>query len=264
MLLAKSLVEELKWTGPLRRWAPQLCCPAVKQMPQSTFRTLDPNRDEELLQDVSSLMVLASETQGVILDRLPDLIVAQTARERKQLEQTILDVAKDRGADVSGALRFLRHVAKHAFLDTESPEDPQGLAAQLVAQGFVADSQKEALEALIRRVRDGVLPLRETIRKKTAAQGVFPSLKGIGRTIEVRMVPATSFDEAATPAGTQTVAGHVGIVSVRLETDDDEAFCFQVSREELKLLIAALSRCQSELDEFEGYISTRAPKSGPR
>ena len=232
-------------------------------MTTSMFRTIDPVTDERLIRDLGALLNLSPLARSVVASHLVPYLRLKTESERQKLDDLVLSEVGPsvQASDALGALRFLRHVAKTNFLKAKDPAPASTLISDLQNAGLVAEAQQNELTALIEKIGADVSPLRTEFAQKRAAGGVFPTIVGIGRTIEVRMVAQDSFDPNGS-ALPDKILGKVAIVSLRLDTDDDTSLVFQMSKDELGILIASLEKCAAELEAFERCLDDHGDRSG--
>ena len=215
--------------------------------------------------DLADLLKLSREARVALAQAAVRSFTAQTDREKQAIRDDLVRRFESEAVSLGGPFNLLKFFGE-AFLsdpadDPIANDDPQSIASDLAKMEDVlpksVDGAADSLSQVLKAVKQGAVGLRDTVRRMRFETGVLPSFKGIGTTVEVRAVMATEYEwgksvEEYTPA----LAEIVGVASIRIKLarSQPEAFCFQATNDELKILIDSLRATQKELQLLEQSI----------
>ena len=208
------------------------------------------------------LLDVSDEARKACIASLADASLAETDTER---EAVTVPLAKRTGLthveqnSVLNVLRFFALKMIHA-LEEESlkDDDPEKWGADLCALELITESERPAFVEALRSVEADVLPrLKEERRRRFYTTGVFPHLKSLGTTVELRGIQEDEYDwsksvEDYTPnfIGLTPVASiHIG-----LRKADPEDIYFQLDERDLERVIDSLVAVRKDIEELKKCI----------
>jgi len=227
------------------------------------FYTTCESRDNALsfLRDSKVLLSLSDEIRGELLGMVAEL-EAEAITGRQWVEKLEALASKHRipVVDVTSAMQVLRFLTGQLTNENYKDDSTEDLADDFTwaarEYGVPLESEhKDLFRDTLKELRLRVIPKYEKIkRRRSAANGVLPSISSFGTTVEVRAVVENRFHIGMKAAQYEPkIVDFVPVASVSLGVDSGpiERFCFQLSEEELDALIEELRSAQVCLQKLK-------------
>ncbi len=205
-------------------------------------------------------LALSDEDRDACLDALPQIRLARTTGEMKQVVDALVrnrPVGRSKLEHAIGVMSFLLD----ALLTDDVPDsDPPLWADDLEHElGWLDETTRPPFEQMLQRLhKDAARKLEPEIRRRRAAGGVLPTLKTFGITVELRAV-RKDFYRSGTPIEayrpqildtTMIASVHVG---VDVGTPDD--FYFQADEDDIDYLINCLKAAKKDMKALRAYLN---------
>lgn len=151
---------------------------------------------------------------------------------------------------------FLSAMLKYA----DKGEAPDRWVADAITLGFLSEDEEEQrrFQAFSETIFELGNQIRPASRRQKYEEGVFPVLKSIGYTVEIRAVMSRDFDFHSDATQDRNVNDYVGVASFSLRTDEDEKLFFQLDRKLIKKVIRALEAAEADLAALECFVKKQA------
>ncbi len=225
----------------------------------------DPQADNAKVfaRHLQELLELSSEDREACLDALPDLRLARTETQEREL---LDDLARSRDIERHKLVHAVSVVTffVDALLAERIPDDDwTHWADDLRKLRWLTQEKQGAFESLLSRLNNDLPDLRRQKRELSAAGGVLPSFKSFGYTIEVRPIRKEIFRwgrkvEEYVP----NILGTITIASISIGVDEGpvEDFYFQADESAIDNIIATLMAAKKEMAVFREYL--KLPQEG--
>ncbi len=223
-------------------------------MESRLFDEFDPldESNKQFLQHLTRLLELSEDDQQLCIEALADFAIADTAQANMKVVKSIQLHSKLSRVEILRALNVLYFFLR-TMLKKETRSDlPEQWRSDLAEIGVLQEPNADKFHALTLRVRDEVLPMVEqTVLRERAALGVFPTLKGLGVTVELRAVREHRYRwDTDITYYRPKIIDIVGIASINIAVDEGspEDFYFQVDERGLQRLIDSLIAAKMDLE----------------
>lgn len=226
----------------------------------SRFDPLD-KANESFRRDLETLLSLTADQRTTLLESIVPL---SRAANRVEVEELAGQVSASLGLDMTD-LAYSISLSQFLLRQLENPvveeDDPAAWARDLQDMGLVDESQVDDLSRFLVALKERVAPeALEVSKKQEAAGGLFPSLRTVGTTAELRAVVRRTW-RFGTDVNSYVpeISDLAGVVSVFLRFDSGfpDTVVFQVSKDGLRLLTESLEAAKRELEALEGFGSSK-------
>ncbi|MFH1766118.1 MAG: hypothetical protein ABIF09_18185 [Gemmatimonadota bacterium] len=227
------------------------------------FKAFDPasRGNEDFTRDFASLSLFWGDhaKRKVLKEKMPQVLLARTNIEEKHAIENMAEALSELVTDTRNAASCVSFFCRHFSSRDGRHDDPPVLTNDLCALKLIDESQVTEIEELLKWVKEVLLPRAEPVlRRRGAASGVFPSLKGVSHEAELR---AIQLDKYIGPADVEryvpTITGLVGVASIEIRTTGDGSLCFQADTEDLRYLINHLTAAVKDLETLESRYGKR-------
>jgi|SRR3989338_9154803 len=220
------------------------------ELKSKTF-TINPLNEEglrTLKEDAEILSKVSTENFLPMIDSVKEIILAKTEKDELAIQEKMIDsqLVPNLQTAVS-ARRLINYFFRLFHEDLTKDDSPENIAKDLVAIGL--DSKNLfVIEKLLNLIGQEVKWYDNYRLKKSSKQGLFPYLKSVVTTIELRAVfnreikGKEKVEEYAKEAQLEKDCPAIPIISIAITLDSGtpDRFCFQTSPEDIELLIERL------------------------
>jgi len=236
-------------------------------MKSRVFTTIFDDREAENFKaferHLKVLLELSSEHQETCINDLPNLRLARTETQEREL---LDDLARSRGIErhkFVHALSVVNFLVESLLNDRIPDDDWTHWANDLRELKLLTEEQQPAFESLLSRLSQDLPALRLQKREFATADGVLPTFKSFGYTVEVRSIRKEIFrwgrkleDYEPGILGTLTIAS----IGIGVDEGPIEDFYFQADERDLDNIIATLMAAKKEMAAFRKYL--KLPQEG--
>ncbi len=227
------------------------------------FSKFDPaDKDNELFgKHLRKALALAPAQMTACIDALAALRLARTESENDRLVDALESETHLPQKELIQVIAVLRFFLSRMLRDAYKNDSSQQWADDVVALREIEETTRPQFVSMVDDIRSDVLPKVElAIRRRTYSEGVLPGLKTFGTTVEMRAVQkdryrwGTSVNEYG-----PRILDVAGVVSVHIGLNEGTPrdFYFQVSEEDLELLISGFKAARKDLRALGEFISSR-------
>lgn len=223
------------------------------------FSTFDPTKraNEEFTDDLKRLMdVWTDKTKcDIFRAKLPGIIMTTTNLEEQAAIEDLAAAISELRTTTSDAVDCVSFILSRLISKKGRDDRPVDLASDMIALRIVDEDKKQFATDLLEWLKNDLLPKVETeLRRRGAATGLFPSIKGISVDVDLR---AVQIDKYTTMQKVQdyrpNITGVVPVASVEIRTTGDD-FVFQGDKGDLALMIAHLQAATKDLEALESIV----------
>lgn len=228
-----------------------------------TFTLNSPGEEElkDFKNDAELFRKIEREKLNDIIKSVKEIILAKTRRGELEIYNRMVTsglVSNRQTALVSH--RLIRYFLKVFTEDSTKEDSSKEITKDLATLGF--DSKTiSSIENLLSLLKKEAKWYKNNILKESFYKGLFPYLKGVGTTVELRGVfnqeitYGETVDEYAKEAKIEDKNATVPIVSVAITLDSGtpDRFCFQASPELIEWLIEELKASLHKIRLLENY-----------
>lgn len=206
---------------------------------------------------LQELLELRSEDREACLDALPDLRLARTETQEREL---LDDLARSRSIErhkLVHAVSVVNFFVDALLSDRIPDDDWTHWADDLCKVGCLTTEKRSAFESLLSRLTDDLPTLRDQDRELSTAGGVLPTFKSFGYTVEVRPIRKEIFRwgrkvEEYRPE----ILGTIILASIHIGVDKGplKDLYFQADKSDIDNMIATLMAAKKEMGVFREYL----------
>jgi hypothetical protein len=238
------------------------------KMHSKLFSRFDPKEEQNKLfaGHLRSLLDIPETTRKTCIGNLAKVMLSETETEEEAITEALVGQTGLTHIELNNIHNVLRFFALRLIRvreeETLKGDDPEKWGTDLCGLELITESERPTFVEAMRMVEDTVLPsLQEERRRRLYTTGVFPHLRSLGTTVELRAVQQDEYDwsknvedyhpqfKGLTP---------VGSIHVGLRKADPEDFYFQVDEGDLDRIIKSLIALKKDMEELKRHI----PQSG--
>ena len=226
------------------------------------FSEFDPeSKDNDLFaKHLKMAMTLTDAQAATCISAFAKVRLARTQMETRQHLQALEKETHLPLKQIDQALSVVQFFFRNMMRDDYKADTTEEWAEDLGQLDLLNDDEKPRFITLIEGLRSQVLPAIENdIRRRTYGEGVLPTLKSCGTTVEMRAVQKDRYHwgeslETYVPQ----IMDITGVVSIHIGLDEGtpEDFYFQASVDDLDLLIQQFTAAKKDLHALDRFIST--------
>jgi len=220
------------------------------------FSTFDPKKREndEFTSDMKRLLDLWSDDtkRDLFKNELAGIILTKTNLEEKAALENLADAISESWTTTSDAMKCVMFVLGHFISKKGRMDQPADLVSDMTALRLIGESTQTSATALLEWVKNDLLPKVEPeLRRRGAASGLFPSLKGISVDVELKAVQIDKYTtEQKVEDYTPNITEIVPVASIEIRTTGDD-FVFQGDKGDLTVMINHLQAAIKDLEALE-------------
>ncbi|MBN2559965.1 MAG: hypothetical protein JXQ75_03435 [Phycisphaerae bacterium] len=227
------------------------------------FSKFDPaEKDNDLFgKHLRKALDLVPGQMVACIDALADLRLARIEPEKDRLLDSLERETRLPQTELAQVIAVTRFFLDRMLRDEYKHDTSEQWADDLVTLRQIEESTRPLFVSMVDRIRSDVLPKVESaIRRRAYGEGVLPGLKTCGTTVEMRAVQKGRYRwGTAIKEYEPRILDVAGVVSVHIGLNEGTPrdFYFQMSEDDLQLLIRELEAARKDLWALSEFVSTR-------
>jgi hypothetical protein len=223
------------------------------------FSSFDPNArgNEDFIIDLRRLLSLWADDakRSVFRAQCPAAFLTRTNREQELLLEGLSREVNEPFKTVKSAFDCASFFVRRLARGDGVTDEPGSLAHDLERLRLVDDSQVATVTDLFRWLKnDFVVGVEGELRRRSAAAGLVPSLKGIATEVELRAIQKDAYESTQSVDNYKpTILGVVPVATVEIRTTDQDPYIFQAEKAELQIILSYIKAALKDLDALERY-----------
>ncbi len=218
---------------------------------------------ENLKADIELLSTLEPSKWDAVLSYAKEFIIAKTKREELRVLNNLMKSESIPRHVALAAYRFIHFFFRKFTDETTRDDTPKEILADITPLGFTAEDIS-TIEKFLALIKQDAKWYRDYKLKESFRKGLFPYLKGIGTTVELRGVfnreirYGENAEEYEEEVELEEKSATVPVISVAITFDSGypDRVCFQATQDSTRWLIEELKAALHKVKMLENHVKS--------